>query len=76
MLTAERYLLLLNHYSGPEMAEPREVEVALEELTKLSYSQHAEHVRSPHDTGADDQQSRLDGFQGYLAYFHPHRGLI
>ncbi|MCK8488408.1 ABC transporter substrate-binding protein [Paenibacillus sp. MBLB2552] len=37
MLTAERYMVLLDHYSkiGGDWAEPREIEVALEELTKL-----------------------------------------
>ncbi|MGG6312693.1 ABC transporter substrate-binding protein [Paenibacillus macerans] len=35
MLTAERYMALMNHYSGPDMAEPREVEVALEDLARL-----------------------------------------
>lgn len=37
MLTAERYMALLDHYSGlgGDSAEPREVEVALEDLTKL-----------------------------------------
>ncbi|MFD1178605.1 ABC transporter substrate-binding protein [Paenibacillus puldeungensis] len=35
MLTAERYVALLNHYSVPNISEPREVEVALEDLTNL-----------------------------------------
>lgn len=35
MLTAERYVTLLNHFSGPESTEMREVEVALEDLTEL-----------------------------------------
>ncbi|MDU0332755.1 MULTISPECIES: ABC transporter substrate-binding protein [Paenibacillus] len=37
VLTAERYLALLNHYAEGigDSAEPREVEVALEDLTKL-----------------------------------------
>lgn len=35
MLTAERYVALLNHYSVPNISEPREVEVALGDLTNL-----------------------------------------
>ncbi|MUG69042.1 SgrR family transcriptional regulator, partial [Paenibacillus campinasensis] len=39
MLTAERYMALLDHYaeSRGDSAEPREVEVALDDLTKLCH---------------------------------------
>ncbi|RCX16980.1 MarR-like DNA-binding transcriptional regulator SgrR of sgrS sRNA [Fontibacillus phaseoli] len=35
MLTAERYITLLNHYAGPVTGEQEEYEVALEDLTAL-----------------------------------------
>ncbi|WP_334076576.1 ABC transporter substrate-binding protein [Paenibacillus sanfengchensis] len=35
MLSAERYMALINHYVGPAPREQEEYEVALEELTKL-----------------------------------------